>query len=49
MDVVYSMNSKEFRLQNDKELMQALSWITSGALMEAFLSVRGRVISKFDP
>lgn len=40
MDVVYSMNSKEFRLQNDKELMQALSWITSGALMEAFLSPR---------
>ena len=40
MDVVYSMNSKEFRLQNDKELMQALSWITSGALMEVFLSPR---------
>lgn len=38
MDVLYPVNSKEFRLRDDKELMQELSWITSGALMEVFLS-----------
>ena len=38
MDFLYSVNSKEFRLRNDTELMQELSWITTGALMEVFLS-----------
>lgn len=38
MDVLYSVNSKEFCLRNDTELMQELSWITTGALMEVFLS-----------
>ena len=38
MDFLYSVNSKEFRLRNDTELMQELSWITTGALMKVFLS-----------
>ena len=35
MDVLYPSN-----LHRERELMQALSWITSGALMEVFLSPR---------